>query len=803
VDLLHPPATSPVESLPSLHKLMMRRLVFGSLVLACGAVLAASITGLYLFGRWDAVVTERFRTHRWDFPSKIYADGFLIYPGMDLQAVGFIDRLAQLGYHSVPGAVGRKGEYHLDRASGRLDVNLHERPLPERESGEHAFRLHLSGFTVTRIEDITTGQESYSLELEPKLIGGLYRDVWEERRVVTLDEVPPLLLRAIIDVEDQRFYSHHGIDLLGVARAAVVNVRRGGLVQGGSTLTQQLMKNFFLSDERTWGRKLREAGMAVIVEQRFSKEEILENYINEIYLGQRGAQGVFGVWEASRFYFAKQPRELTVAEIAMLAGLIKAPNRYSPFRDADRAQRRRDYALGLMLKQGDITAAEYAAALEEPLRTTAAAAQMQEAPYFLDLVRQELSQGYPADVLTREGLQIYTALDMHLQHLAEETVGSGLADLEQRYPRLRAEGGEDQLQACLMAIEPQTGSIKAMMGGRDYRTTQFNRCTQALRQPGSVFKPIIYLAAFEDARDRGYPLSPTTRVEDEPFTWAFDNQIWTPANYRQRYLGTVTVRQALESSLNAASARLAYDAGLQRIIDMARRMGIRSPLPPYPSVVLGAAEVSPLEVAQAFSVLANGGLGTSPLSIKKVFDRHGLPVERHPIQVERVVSPETAYMVTHIMEGVLDSGTGRGARTRGFTLPAAGKTGTTNDYRDAWFVGFTPNLVAVVWVGFDQKRPLNLAGSEAALPIWTEFMKRATAGRPAAPFIAPPGIVTERIDPLSGLLATPACPRTLDEAFFGGQEPTTFCPLHPMRIDVPPGTSGYQPNAHPAAFHAG
>ena len=437
-----------------------------------------------------------------------------------------------------------------------------------------------------------------------------------------------------------------------------------------------------------------------------------------------------------------------------------------------------------MLKQGDISAEQYAAAVAEPLRVAPMLNQATDAPYFVDFVRQELSQAYPSDVLTTEGLRIYTALDMHLQHLAEQALQVGLADLEKRYPRLHADKPNEQLQACLIVIQPQTGAIKAMMGGRDYRFTQFNRCTQALRQPGSVFKPFTYLTAFEQTRHADPHILPTTRIEDEPFDWAFDNQVWSPANYKKRYLGMVSVREALEFSLNAATARLAQQVGLGPILETARRMGISSPLPPYPSVVLGAAEVTPFEVAQAFSVLANSGLRAEPLSIKKVIDRGGQPIERKPVHVEQVIQPDTAYLVTHLMEGVIDYGTGHPARKRGFTRPAAGKTGTTNDYRDAWFVGFTPDLLAVVWVGFDQKRPLNLAGAEAALPIWTEFMKQATAGMPPSEFVPPPGVSLVKIDPLSGQLATPACPEPLEEAFYKGDEPTTPCPLH-APADVP------------------
>jgi penicillin-binding protein 1B len=518
--------------------------------------------------------------------------------------------------------------------------------------------------------------------------------------------------------------------------------------------------------------------MALVVEYRFSKSEILERYINEIYLGQKGAQGIFGVWEASEFYFSKPPHELDIDEIATLAGLIRGPNAYSPFRHPERAERRRAAALISMFEQGVITREQFEAAVQKPLRTKPAASRSLRAPYYVDFVRKELAESYPADVLTSEGLTIHTALDLELQRFAEETVTAGIDALEKKYKRLASDKPEDQLQACLIAIQPQTGAIKAMMGGRDYRSTQFNRCTQGRRQPGSVFKPFTYLAAFEQARDGENPIQPTTRIEDLPFQWTFDRQTWTPANYKKKYNGTVTVREALEHSMNAATTRLAYDIGLPAIVDVARRMGIESPLPLFPSIVLGSAEVTPYEVARAFSVLANSGLRATPLSIVEVFDRLGNPIERHPLEVEQVISPDTAYLLTHLMEGVIDHGTGRRARSMGFSRPAAGKTGTTNDYRDAWFLGFTPNLLTVVWVGFDERTDLNLSGSEAALPIWTEFMKRATAGTPPTPFLPPPGVAIARIDPASGLLATPDCPRSLDEAFYDGQQPTSLCPLH-------------------------
>lgn len=759
---------------------MLRRFFTALILLLSATTLVGALIAWDYVRAWDEEITEKFRTQRWTFPSKIFSDGVLLYPGVNIDDSGLTERLGELGYQPVMGPVSRKGEYRLDKTASQLDIFLYDLPYPSDDGIGRPIRLQLAGNSIDKIVELKTGEERYDVELGGALLGGLYKDVWEERRVVKLQEVSPLLLRAIIDVEDNRFYSHFGIDPIGISRAVYTNLNSGHLMQGGSTLTQQLMKNLFLTSERSWQRKLREASMAVIVERRFSKDEILERYINEIYLGQRGAQGIFGVWEASHFYFSKEPSDLTVSEMATLAGLISAPNKYSPFRNPDAAKQRRNFALLKMLEQEDITPEQFEAAVREPLITTTPKFRTHAAPYYVDFVRNELDQTYPDSVLTEEGLTIHTSLDPYLQDVAEDVVTRGLADLEKRFPRLKSTDPKNQLQTCMIVIEPQTGAIKAMIGGRDYRGTQFNRCTQARRQPGSVFKPFTFLAAFEQNRNGGTAIMPTTRLEDSPFTWTFDRQrqSWTPANYKKQYYGTVTARQALEKSLNAATTRLAHDVGLAPIIEIAHRMGIESPLPPYPSIVLGSAEVTPFEVAKAFSVLANGGMQATPVSIRKVFNRDGEPIERHPIEVQQIIAPETAYLVTHMMEGVMQRGTARRAKDLGFTRPAAGKTGTTDDYRDAWFVGFTPNLLAVVWVGFDHRTDLNLSGGEAALPMWVDFMKRASADQPEIPFVPPPGAVVVRIDPASGQLATPDCPSSFEEAFFEGQEPVSPCPLH-------------------------
>ena len=769
---------------------MVRRTILALALLALAALAAGAAVAVHTLRQLDAVVTEKFNGRRWDFPSRIYSDAFLIYPCLDLAAAGLADRLQRLNYRAADAEPLRKGDFR--RTPNGLDLFLRDFSYPGERVEDRLVHIDLNGDRVAAMHDVGSGQELYALQLEPELISSLYSAAWEERREVPLDDLPALLPRAVVVTEDRRFYSHHGLDPIGIARAFLTNLRSGGVVQGGSTLTQQLMKNFFLSEARTVHRKVKEAIMALLTERRYSKREILETYLNEIYLGQNGLEGIFGVWEASQFYFARTPQQLTVGDIALLAGLIRAPNACSPFRRPDRARERRDTVLRLLLDDGAITAAQYDAARSEPLHLAAVHARGNTAPNFVDFLREDLGRNYPRNVLTSAGLGIFTTLDVELQQFAAAAVRDGLADLERRYPRLAGRDPEHRVQAALLALRPQTGAIVAMVGGRDYETTQFNRAVHAERQPGSIFKPLVFLTAFEAARHADDPITAATLVDDAPFEWNYDGGTWRPANYRDEYFGEVPARRALELSLNAATARIAYRVGLDPILDMARRVGIDSPLPRLPSVVLGAAAVTPFEVAQAYAVIANQGLKAAVRGATKVVDREGHIVERRPVAVERVVSPEAAYMVTHVMEGVLDRGTGRGVRERGFRRPAAGKTGTTNDGRDAWFAGFTPNLLAVVWVGYDDDSPLGLTGAEAALPLWTDFMQHASAASPPTTFVPPTGVALVRIDPYTGGIATAACPESITEAFWKGQEPTAPCAIH-SRPDAPDAATAAAP----------
>ena len=684
----------------------------------------------------EDTITEKFEGQKWPLPSKIYSDSYLLYVGGTVRPADLIEKLRHLEYYETSGEPRRKGEYRAVRSGGTVDIYLHDFDFPTEQFKGIPVRLSFQGNSLTRIDNLATGQEMFSLELEPELVAGLYDRVWQERRPVKLAEVPPLLVKAVLAIEDERFYSHHGVDPVGILRAMWVDLRSMSYQQGGSTLTQQLVKNFFLGDERTINRKISEAVMALIAERKYSKQTILENYLNEIYLGQRGSQGIFGVSEGAKFYFGKPLSDLTVGECALLAGLIRAPNRLSPYRSFEAATRRRNVVLAKLLDDQIISRKQYDVALQERLPQRPLVKVTNDAPFYVDYVRRELEENYSNAVLTKDGLRIFSSLDLQLQKIAERALVEGLNKLEAAHPALRQKG-DDTLEGAIVVLRPQTGEIKAMVGGRNYSKSQFNRVFQAKRQPGSVFKPFVYLAALMYGGQSGTKYNPDTIVNDSQFTWNYDGRDWQPNNYRNEYFGAVTFRRALENSLNSATSRIAQDVGIRRVRDVAHRLGIQSQLPAVPSLALGAAELTPLEVAVAYSTLANGGVRPRPLAVRNVIDQNTKVLEKHDVRNEQVISPQLASVMNDLLKGVLDRGTAAMARRWGFTRPAAGKTGTTNDYKDAWFVGYTPDLLAVVWVGFDGPSKLNLSGAEAALPIWTEFMKNATANMPVTDFVAP------------------------------------------------------------------
>ncbi|MFQ5351587.1 MAG: transglycosylase domain-containing protein, partial [Candidatus Binatia bacterium] len=644
-------------------------------------VAALGLGGWLVYRDIEGVIAEKFSGRRWDFPSKIYSGAYPLYPGLAIDAEALRRRLAARGYRSVDHDPAARGEYHYRGEPPSFDIFLRAFQYPSHRETGRLVRVELGGDRrIATVTDLGTGTQRYDLALEPALITGLHGDLREDRREMLLDEVPLPLVRAIIAVEDRRFFEHMGVDFKGLARALVINVKSGRIRQGGSTLTQQLVKNFFLTQERTIGRKLKEMAMALVIERKLTKRQILENYLNEIYMGQKGPVGAYGMWEAADFFFGREPRELTLGQMATLAGMIRAPNYYSPHRHPDRARARRDVVLGVLRDQGDIDEATYLHALNEPIETVSPVVPVRGASFFVEFVRRELGSAYPAEVLTREGYTIFTSLDLELQAMAERAVAEGLEKLERDHPRLRS-AENARLEASLIAINPRTGAILAMVGGRKYAESQYNRAVDARRQPGSVFKPIVYLAGVGRSFAGRLHYLPTSVIVDEPFTWDYEGRSWQPANYENKHYGPVTVREALEHSLNAATARMAHNIGIETVRDLAVALGIRGDLPAYPAISLGGWEVSLLEIAKVYGVFANGGVSTEPISVTDVVDRAGNTLERNRVTIRRVVSPQDAFLITYLLRGVVERGTARRVRWLGFDRPAAGKTGTTNDYR--------------------------------------------------------------------------------------------------------------------------
>jgi penicillin-binding protein 1B len=705
------------------------RLVLGLISFAAGFVTAVEIV------RLDRTVTQRFEGRLFRVPSRVFSAPTVLYPGIDAQRIELRGTLRRLG----------------------------------REVA-----IRLADGVIQDIVDVRDGTLLAAVLLEPERVGAYYGPDREQRELVRLEEVPSHLIDAVLAVEDQRFEQHPGIDFRRIGGALLANLREGRVAQGGSTLTQQLVKNFFLTPERTLQRKLREAAMALVIELRYGKDAILESYLNEIYLGQRGSTAVHGIGEASRFYFGKAARDLRVEESALLAAIIQSPNAISPFREADRALRRRNLVLRLMHRQGRIDDANLEAASAEPLRLATVTKDRSEVRYFLDALRRQLPDVYDADVLTAEGLDIYSTLDLRLQRLAARALREGLDDLERRDPRLQGSDSARALQACLVALRPQTGEVLALVGGREYGASQFDRCTQARRPAGSVFKPFVYIAALEP-RPEGPTITLGSLLDDGPLRVVTPLGPWEPENYDHQYHDLVSVRSALERSLNVAAARLGQTVGVDRVAEVAKRLGVASPLPLVPSLALGSADVSPLEIARAYATIANGGIRPEIRTFEDVVERSRRTLERHEIRFERVLDAGTAYLSISLLEGVVERGTARGVRAAGLRGPLAGKTGTSDRERDAWFVGFAPELVVVVWVGYDEPRSIGLPASRAALPIWTRFVIDATGGQLRGAFLPPPEVVEIDIEPSTGARALAGCPETRPEYFLAGTEPTHIC----------------------------
>lgn len=746
---------------------------------------------------YDRVVSRTMDGRRWSLPTRLYSDVWVLRPGDALGPDDVERRLGRLRYAPVPAAPVSGGRYLLSRSRMVVGVNPHETAYG-RFPG-FVVRIDFSGRRIAALKRDADGAPLPYVVFEPEVVGSVFDMKMEDRTLVRLSQVPKVVVDAILTTEDRDFFTHSGVAPKRLVGAVLQGLVRRRSVRGTSTLTQQLVKNLFLTPERTLRRKAVEALLAVILDAKYGKEEILESYLNEIYLGQRGSVSVTGVEEAARFYFGKPVSQLDLPEAAMLAGLISSPGRFSPFRNPERAQARRALVLKGMLDEKKIDSAAYDAALAAPLTRVSKPVTGIEAPHFVDFVLTQVKES--RSDLSGAGLSLYTTLDPDMQAAAQAAVQTGLAELEKRFKKLRTKEGEEPLQAALIALDPHTGSIRALVGGRDYQVSQFNRVVQARRQPGSLFKPFVYLAAFE-RRDLVPPVTPITILQDSPISLAFgrtEEETWSPRNYDGQFRGPVTVRYALEHSLNIPTIRLAvWETGagktlLADVIQVARKAGITSPMKAYPSLALGAFECTPMEIAAAYSVFANGGILVKPNALLGLVGPEGRRIDRRDVPLQRAADPAAVAVLDSILQGVVNRGTGASARGRGAQGIFAGKTGTTNDGRDAWFIGFSPRLLVAVWVGFDDNRGLNLSGSTAAVPIYAEFARRLPSHFFEEPFPEVEGVVTASVDPATGMLVTEDCPTSVNELFLGGTEPTERCTVHGEGNPAQPGGPGLPP----------
>jgi penicillin-binding protein 1B len=745
--------------------MMQKRFIKYTLLIFIIGFAALAIYGWYL----SAQVEKRFSARRWSIPSTVYSDTTLIYPGQRFNPTLFAEKLSNLGYRAVDHLPSQKGDMRSGPEGLIIFLNDLKTPWNQREG--FAVRVLLGDDRIETISRVENGETVPILELEPEEIMQFFGPERERRQLISIDAVPEHLVFAVLAAEDHRFFQHHGIDWRGILRALMTNLQHGAIVQGGSTLTQQLAKNYFLTSARTLTRKLKEILLSVVIELKYAKPEILEIYLNEIYLGQKGSVAINGVGEASYFYFGKPVKELTLSEAAVIAGLIKAPNHYSPYRDPLRCRSRRDAVLQAMHRWRWITETELLAELTEPVKAVGFAVSDRKAPYFIDYLAEQLNILYRPEDLSSLGLSIYTTLDTAVQTAAENALAKGLVRLESSNSNLQREVLEEKIQGAIVVMQPKTGHILAMVGGRNYSVSQFNRISQARRQPGSAFKPFVYLSSLDQ-------FTPTSLLSNDPKSYTIDGKLWEPENFEPVTEYTVSLKDALKKSYNLATVDLAMKSGLEKIVDTARRFHFSTPVKPYPSAALGAFEVVPLELARAYCVFAAEGVQPFPLSFKGVVDENGRILEHQHLNIERLITPAEAFIMNSMLQSVVREGTARSLQWRGVTWPVAGKTGTTNDFKDAWFVGYTPDILALIWVGFDNGDSIGATGAAAALPIWADLMNAIPQYRSDMEFQVPEGVEKIRVCPVTGLISVAGCPEPLEVYFLAGRTPTGYCPLH-------------------------
>lgn len=728
------------------------------------------VVGLIAFAavwvHYSRLVDEKLRKGPFTQTAQLYATPEPVSIGDEASIDEIVAALRRRGY--TEDRSNRVGWYHV-RADG-IEIFPGVDAYPHSEPGV----IFIQNNVVTRIFSSRDHTERPRYYLDPELITNLHDRRREKRRLVRFDDIPKVLVHAVISAEDKRFFEHAGFDPVRILRTAWVDITQNRRY-GASTISMQLARLLWLSRDKTWKRKALEALITLQLEQKLTKEQIFEYYANQVDLGQRKSFAIHGFGEAAQVYFGKDIRDLRLEEAALLAGLIQRPNYLNPYRHPERAIQRRNIVLGLMRDNGYITELQYLEAVKAPLRLAAGGEESSDAPYFVDLAYDELQENFSDLDFQANSYRIYTTLDMKLQRDALEAVQIGIREVDAQLAKMRRKYPEPQV--ALVCIDPRTAEVKALIGGRSYAQSQLNRAL-ARRQPGSAFKPFVYAAALNTALEGRDPIiTPVTRVVDGPTTFYYEDREYTPNNFRQQFNGPVTLRFALAKSLNIPTVKFAEMAGYQTVADLAEAAGLKG-VKPTPALALGAYEVTPLDIAAAYTIFSNEGTWVQRNLIREIRSTDGSLIHQYQPVTRQVLDPRIAYMIVNLMEEVLRSGTGAGVRSRGFLLPAAGKTGTSHD---AWFVGFTSKLLCVVWVGFDDNQELPLEGAKAALPIWTEFMKRAHRHREyrgVQPFSPPDGVAIVDIDPQSGQLATAACPRVISEVFIAGTQPVELCQIH-------------------------
>jgi penicillin-binding protein 1B len=726
----------------------------------------------FYYARYARLIEQKLLGGPLTNTSMLFAAPQPVTVGDDITIQEIALALRRSGYAGSKGT-SRMGWYNM-RADG-IEIF----PGPESYFDEDEAVIKFKGKRVSQIISLRDNAERTQYMIEPELITNLFDRSREKRRIVTFADLPPMLVNAVVSVEDKRFFQHSGFDPLRILKAAYVDIREARHAQGASTLSMQLARMFWLTQEKTVRRKLAETMITLHLEQKLSKQKIFEYYSNQVDLGRRGSFAIRGFGEAAQAYFGKDVRDLTLPEAATLAGVIQRPSYTNPVRWPERARQRRNIVLTLMRENGYINDREYAEASEAPLMVARSGSESTDAPYFVDIVNESLLDEFQEHDFQNSSYRVYTTLDLNLQRDAAEAVRIGMKDVDELI-RKRTRKGQQlrEAQVAMVVLDATSGEVKALIGGRDYGLSQLNRA-EAKRQPGSAFKPFVFAAALNTAVAGGSAVvTPATTIDDEPTTFYYDNRPYEPSNFEHKFYGNVTVRQALAKSLNIPTVKLAELAGYRNVVELARRAGMNVDIRPTPSVALGAYEVTPIEVAGAYTTFTNRGVAAKPTWISMIRSHRGAPIfESHP-ERKAVLDPRVNYLMISLLEEVMRSGTAAGVRSRGFTLPAAGKTGTS---RDGWFAGFTSKLICVVWVGFDDNKELGLEGAKSALPIWTEFMKRAHQHRQyknVTGWDAPDGIVSVDIDPASGQLATVGCPSARSEVFISGTQPVELCRLH-------------------------